>query len=106
MKPSSMEKLKTASSGEEECDVAHHQPEPKMFKFPVDSEGKSKKLVLWSLSHPHHTAFHLSWIAVSFACEQRASRLWLFASVAIVWCVGPRSAHFSQFHATCDTLDP
>lgn len=62
MKPSSVDKLKTASSGEEECGVAQ-QPEPKMFKFPVDSEGKSKKLVLWSLSHPHHTAFHLSWIA-------------------------------------------
>ena len=41
------------------------QPDPKVFSLPVDSEGKSKVLRLWSLQHPHHTAFHLSWLAVS-----------------------------------------
>ena len=41
------------------------QPEPKVFSLPIDSEGKSKVLRLWSLQHPHHTAFHLSWLAVS-----------------------------------------
>jgi NNP family nitrate/nitrite transporter-like MFS transporter len=39
------------------------QPDPKVFSLPVDSEGKSKVLRLWSLQHPHHTAFHLSWLA-------------------------------------------
>lgn len=41
------------------------QPDPKVFSLPIDSEGKSKVLRLWSLQHPHHTAFHLSWLAVS-----------------------------------------